>query len=689
MLSRLRHPVLRSAASSVTSPPADRDAGTEAPPPPAPDGDRPRGRRGVVPALGPLRPHHAALAAIVALSAVLNVRHLSQNAFANVYYSAGVRSELLSLHNLIFVSFDPSGLLMMDKTPLAIWLQDASAKLFGYSPLSLLLPEALAGVLAVAALYAIVARRLGALAALAGALTLTVFPSFVAVSRDNNPDALLILLLVLSCGVALRAIESGRLRHVIACAVLVGLAFNTKALAAYLVVPGIALAYLVCAPGSWPRRATHLLAGGLVLAVVSLAWISMVDLTPASQRPFVGDTTANSEYQLTLNYNGFGRVQGQVGGPGRIPRVPAPGSTSGTRRQGPPTPTARAIATGTSTAPSAARRRRPIVFAGRPGLLRLFGVALGDQAAWLVPFAALGALALALTVRGRRDPRLAFLLVLGSWFVIEVLVLDFSKGIVHPYYASALGPGTAALVGGGLTAMTELARRGGWRVGLAALAAALTVAVQLILMRREHYWVAYAPLLIAGSLGAVVVALARPRWAAPALAASLAFLLVAPMGYASTVWGGPVNGTFPAAGRNLRPGAGIDGLRLSNGGTDPALIAYVRGHHPGRRWEVLTVSTQVADPLIIHGVRAGSLAGYGGTDPVLDGPGLARLVRRGDARYIELGGVYANRGGNAATHAVVAACRRIPGPQWHGTRSANGLTLWDCAGRTAQLAAFR
>ena len=353
------------------------------------------------------------------------------------------------------------------------------------------------------------------------------------------------------------------------------------------------------------------------------------------------------------------------------------------------TPAVQAIAAGTSAAPGASRRRRPIAFAGRPGVLRLFGLALGDQGAWLVPFAVVGGLALALTVRRRRDPRLALLLVLGGWFVAEVLLLDFSKGIVHPYYASALGPGTAALVGGGLVAMSELARRGGWRVAVPAAAAAATVAAQLVLMRREHYWVAYAPLLIAGALGAVVVVLARPRWAVPALAGSLAFLLVVPTGYASTVWEGPVNGTFPAAGRNLRPGAGIDGLSRSNGGTDVALIAYARAHHPGRRWEVLTVSTQIADPLIIYGVRAGSLAGYGGTDPVLDGPGLARLVERGDARFVELGGVYADRGGNAATHAVARYCRRIPGLEWHGTRSANGLTLWDCAGRTAQLSAFR
>ncbi len=122
------------------------------------------------------------------LSAVLNTHRLAQNGYANIFYSAGVKSMLRSLHNFLFVSFDPGGLVTVDKPPIALWVQAASAKLFGFSPLSLLLPEAIAGVLAVALLYVVLARRLGALAAFAGALALAVFPSFVAVSRDNGVD---------------------------------------------------------------------------------------------------------------------------------------------------------------------------------------------------------------------------------------------------------------------------------------------------------------------------------------------------------------------------------------------------------------------------------------------------------------------------------------------------------------------
>ncbi len=192
-------------------------------------------------------PQHIALTAVLALSAVLNINHLSRNGYANTFYSAGVHSMLDSLHNFFFVSFDAGGMVTVDKPPLGLWVQGLSAELFGFHPLSLLLPEAIAGVLAVAALYWVVTPRFGPAAGVASALALAVFPSFVAVSRDNNLDAILILLMILACGVGLRAIGSGRLLTLLGCAALVGLAFNTKTLAAYLVVPGLGLGYLVCA----------------------------------------------------------------------------------------------------------------------------------------------------------------------------------------------------------------------------------------------------------------------------------------------------------------------------------------------------------------------------------------------------------------------------------------------------------
>ena len=688
------------------------------------------GRRRLLPAFRP-QPHHFALAAVLALSAVLNTHRLSQNGYSNIFYSAGVKSMLHSLHNFVFVSFDPGGLVTVDKPPLGLWVEATSAKLFGFSPLSLLLPEAIASVLAVALLYRMLARRLGVAAGLAGALAMAVFPSFVAVSRDTGVDPVLILLLVLACSAGLRAAETGRWRTLLLSGALVGLAFNTKTLAAYLVVPGIALGYIVCAPGSIARRLTQLLAAGLVMLAVSFAWIGFVDATPASKRPYVGSSTNNSELGLTFDYNGFGRVEGQEGGPGRV--IVRPGASVPRPRPAAPAAPTHAPAAGARAAkaqPSAdeggpilpdGRHTNPIPFGGPPGPLRLFGLGLGDQAGWLLPLALFGLLAIALLVLsdrvrgadprgepppagsavppergaspglGRRDPRLACMLVLGGWFLTEAVVLSLSKGIVHPYYASALAPGSGAMAGAGVVALAALARRGDrWRVAALALAGcalAATIAAQVVLMRREDYLLWFVPILLVGAGVGFCALIAQRRLAAPAMVLLFALLLVAPTAYATTTWLAPVEGTFPAAGPKEAVGAGGFGTGKGGLAIDLALLRYVSTHRPGSRWALLTVAAVTAAPFILNGLDAGALGGYSGTDPTLDGRGLARLVRDGQARYVLLGGEFSERGGNAATRAVLRACRQLPASAWQSpVPYPLGLVLFDCAGRERALA---
>ena len=669
---------------------------------------------------------HLAVIVPVAVSAVLNTVKLSQNGFANLFYSAGVKSMLRSWHNFVFVSFDPGGLITVDKPPLALWVQAASAKLFGFSPLSLLLPEAIAGVLAVGLLYLLLARRLGMAAALAGSLALAVFPSFVAVSRDNGVDPVLILLMILACAAAIRAAETGRLRMLVCCGVMVGLAFNTKTLAAFLVVPGIALGYIACAPGSIVRRVTQLLLGGLAMLVVAFAWIAFVDLTPASKRPYVGSSTNNSELGLTFEYNGFGRVEGQAGGPGDVAvragaYVPASrqravndaaraaaraASAAHPSKPAPPAP-APAPAPKTSTG----RERNPIPFGGPPRLLRLFGVGLGDQAGWILPFALFGLFGAGLLALlayraparddvddappaeqplGRRDPRLATLLVLGVWFLVEAAVLSLSKGIVHPYYVSAIAPGAAAMAGAGAVAFVTLARgpRRIWGLMLAAAGVATTVAAQIVLLHREHYLLWFIPVLLVGAAVGLAALLALRRLAAPAVALTFLLLLVAPGAYATTTWLAPVEGTFPVAGPKHDAGSGGYGVNPRDLAIDRALLEYVSTHGPGSRWALLTVASDTAAPLMLLGLNAGAVGGYSGTDPALDGRGLARLVARGEARYVLLGGEYSLRGGNRATVAVLRACRELAPSEWHSPVGFPfGLVLFDCAGRERELAA--
>jgi 4-amino-4-deoxy-L-arabinose transferase-like glycosyltransferase len=641
----------------------------------------------------------APLLGAVALAAVLNTWALAQNGYANVYYAAGVKSMLESWHNFFFLAADPGGLISIDKPPLALWLQAASAELFGFSPLSQLLPQAIAGVVAVAALYLIVLRSHGVLAATASALTLAVFPAFVAVSRDNNVDTLLILLMTLACGAALRAIESGRLRTLLTTAVLVALAFNTKALAAYLVVPGIAVGYLYCAPGSLRRRVGQLLVAGVVCGLLSLAWMIAVDLTPAGQRPFVGSSTDNSELGLTFGYNGFGRVGGQKGGPGAVanrevlPVVQAHASEARVTTVRLPKPSP-------DVAPKVAHTitRSPVAFGTAPGPLRLFRSGFGDQDAWLLAFALVGLVALALTRPSRRDPRLAGLIVFGGFLLCEAGFLSVSKGIVHPYYVSALAPGTAVMVGAGLAAMlgAGLAATSGEGAGMArtrrrlllSVAVLATAAVQVALLHHAHYLRVWQPLLIPAAAAATLFALTRSRHPLPGAAVVLAVLLVAPTAYATTTWREPVEGTFPAAGPRAVPGNGGAALSAAQFATDDAVMRYVLGHGGAHgRFQLLTLASLTADSPILLGLRASALGGYGGVDPALDGPGLARLVASGQARFLLLGGSYDYLGGNAASRAAARACPQVPLAAWDGVQAheREGLYLLDCAGRAREL----
>ena len=278
--------------------------------------------------------------------------------------------------------------------------------------------------------------------------------------------------------------------------------------------------------------------------------------------------------------------------------------------------------------------------------------------------------------------------MLGGWFLVEAAVLSLSKGIVHPYYVSALAPGTGAMAGAGAVAFVELARgprRGAGARSWRRCALAGTVLVQVVLMHREHYMLWFVPVLASAPPSASLALLALRRLAAPAVALTFLLLLVAPAAYATTTWLAPVEGTFPVAGPKAFAGAGGYGVDAHDLAIDHALLDYVATHHPGSRWALLTVASDTGSPLILMGLDAGALGGYSGTDPALDGPRLARLVARGEARYVLLGGEYSLRGGNLATKAVLRACRELAPSEWHSPIAyPYGLVLFDCAGDEAR-----
>jgi 4-amino-4-deoxy-L-arabinose transferase-like glycosyltransferase len=301
-------------------------------------------------------------------------------------------------------------------------------------------------------------------------------------------------------------------------------------------------------------------------------------------------------------------------------------------------------------------------------------------------FALLGMVAIAPTRPARRDPRLAGLIVFGGFFILEAAFLSFSKGIVHPYYVSALAPGTAVMVGAGLSSMGRLPRR---RFAVLLLSAViLTAALQVALLHHAHYLRAWQILLIPAAVLAAVIALRTRRYSGAALAGVLAILLVAPTVYAATTWRLPVQGTFPAAGPHAVEGNGGAGLSRAQLATTDALMRYVIAHGANGRFQLLTEASLTADSPILLGLRASALGGYGGVDPALNGPGLAHLVASGQARYVLIGDGYSYLGGNAASRAAASVCPEVPLTTWRGAgaRASNGLYLVDCAGRVRELA---
>ncbi len=385
---------------------------------------------------------------LTVVAALLYLWALGRNGWANDYYSAAVRSMSSSWHNFLFASLDPSGVMTVDKPPLALWVQALSVRLFGYHPLSMLVPQALMGVASVLLVYDLVRRRFGRAGGFVAGLALAVTPITVAVSRHNNPDALLVLCCVAAVWFAVRALEDGRTRWLVLAGVAVGAGFETKMGVALAVVPGIAAAWLWVAPAARGRlhALRQLLAGGVAMLAVGGAWPALVEAVPASARPWVSGTSDNSVLSLIFGYNGLGRVDGQSGGPGG---AGGPGGS---------------------------------FFGGSPGPLRLLNSALGGQAGWLLGFAAVGGLSILIASRLRRgDPRSGWLLAVGGAFAATAVLFSFASGIFHPYYVSLLAPFAAALTGAGAAQLLD----GGRRMRLLAACAVLAgVACELVVRSR-------------------------------------------------------------------------------------------------------------------------------------------------------------------------------------------------------------
>jgi len=630
-----------------------------------------------------------ALAGVLALAAVLYLWNLTVSGYANTYYSAAALAASQSWSAWFFGSFDAANFITVDKPPLSTMLMGLSVRVFGLSSLSILVPEALAGVATVGVLFLAVKRSFGAAAATIAAVVMALTPAAVLIFRFNNPDALLTLLFVLSAWALLRSLEHGSYRWMAIAAACVGFAFLTKYLQAYLVLPGYALVFGFSANTTLRRRMVGL---GLALAVVPVTsgwWVAIVQMLPAGSRPFIGGSTTGSPLDLIFGYDGLGRIFG-ASGPG--------GAGAG----------------GAS-------------FSGDVGPLRLFNDQMFGQIAWFIP---LSIVCLVVGLYRRRwaertDRALAGYLLWGSWLIVTAIVFSYMSGIIHSYYAVALAPAVAALVGAGLVELWGTRLRfwlGGIAVGIVCLGTAWFGAT--LLDRTPTFAPGLGPAaiviaalalvaLVAASLPAIAGRPAVKRLALAAAGIGICATLVAPAAYAldtiGTAYGGgdphpgpgaasTVGGAGGFGGTGGAPGGAAggatsglpgDGGGLGGSTSDTALLDYLVNNRGTATWIVAAGSAQEAGSIeLATRLPVMAMGGFTGSDPA---PTLAQLegyIASGKLRYVLASGAGGGGGGgfggaaggglggstdaSSITSWVTSTCKLVD----YGGSS----TLYDCAG---------
>ncbi|MEI2701780.1 MAG: glycosyltransferase family 39 protein [Baekduia sp.] len=560
------------------------------------------------------------LGVLLVLSALLSLWALGQNGLANEYYSAAVRSMSESWSAFSFGTFDQAGVMTVDKPPLALWVQAGSVRVFGYSTWSMLVPQALMFVAAVALTYDLVKRPFGRAAGLAGGLVLALTPVSVAIARHNNPDALLVLCSVAASWAIVRGLEDGRTRWLVLSGVMIGLGFEAKMAAALLVLPGAAAAWMWVAPRGRLVAVRQLLAGGAAMTATALAWPVAVWLIPAGSRPWISGTSDNSIWSLILGYNGLGRLFGQDGGPGG----------------------------GMGGGPGGGGGGGP--FGGQSGLGRLWNDSLGGQAGWLLGGALVTMAGLVVLTRLRRsDPRTGWLIAVGGTLAVTALAFSTAQGIFHPYYVSQLAPFAAAGIGAlvGLAVRDEDGAAGRWVVALGITGAVIGEIVVLNTSATELGWAA-VPIAAVAAAGATLLVRSRDRVTRLVAVAVVGAAMLAPpaawsvetLGHATSSTfpaGGPASAGFGGGGGMGGPGGGRAGGGRAGGGfgggTMPSPPAGFGGGAPTGG------GMGGGDTSSLQSALTYAAANGGGTVAVSGQNGAAsQLIAAGESNVVALGG---------------------------------------------------
>ncbi|MDQ1571743.1 MAG: hypothetical protein QOF79_2417 [Actinomycetota bacterium] len=636
---------------------------------------RARLRRLVLGADTSARWERPALLGLLLVTGILFLWNLSESGWANSFYSAAVQAGSSNWEAFFYGSSDAANSITVDKPPASLWLMALSVRLFGLSSFSILLPEALMGVATVAVVYGTVRRSFSARTALLAGAALALTPVAALMFRFNNPDALLVLLLSLATYFTVRGIESGKIRWVLWAGAMIGLGFLTKQLQAFLILPALAGVYLVAAPGTVWRRVWHSLLALLAVIVSAGWWVAIVELVPASMRPFIGGSQTNSFLELTFGYNGFGRLTGSETGsvtPGGA------GATTGGQW-------------------------------GSTGITRLFDNEIGGQITWLVPAALVLMVVAFFLLRGPRgNLKRATLMLFSGWLLITGLAFSFMAGIFHAYYTVALAPAVAAVVAIGASVLWSR-REEAWAKLLSAIVVLGTVTWAFVLLGEAGSWLPWLKwvVLVLGLAGAVLIMLPgrSKRMLGATIATVLAASLLAPAAYTiqtvltahsgSIVTAGPVvaggmggggggfgggrggfagqGGAPTAGGTGAANAGGMGGSFINSGTVGTAIAALLEVNASDYTWVAAAVGSDSAASYQLATQNAVMpIGGFNGSDPA---PTLAEFkayVAAGEIHYFVGGSARQSNGGSSSASSIAA---------WVATnftaQTVDGTTLYD------------
>jgi 4-amino-4-deoxy-L-arabinose transferase-like glycosyltransferase len=473
-----------------------------------------------------------ALLGLLAATLLLYLYNLSSSGYANSFYSAAVQAGSQSWKAFFFGSLDAGNAITVDKPPASLWPMELSVRLFGLNSWAILAPEVLMGVGTVAVVHASVRRRFSPAAGLIAGAVLALTPVAALMFRFNNPDAMLALLMALACHFVVRALEDGRTKWLLWAGVAIGFAFLAKTLQAFLILPPLAIVYAVCAPVSVRKRLGQLAAATLALVVSGGWWVAIVELWPASSRPYIGGSQNNSFLELTFGYNGLGRLNGDetgsVGG----------GGGGGTGQW------------------------------GETGWDRMFNSEIGGQISWLLPAALILLVAGLVATRklGRTSVTRGAFLVWGGSLLMTMAVFSYMAGIFHQYYTVALAPYLAAVIGMGAGVLWEKRAELWSSLTLAASVVAAAAWSYVLLNRTSDYlpWLKYLVLIggLVAALGLIFAGRVSRQLALAAASLGLVAALAGPTAYTlSTLQEGHTGSIVTAgpAGASMMGGGGPGG----------------------------------------------------------------------------------------------------------------------------------